>query len=239
MLTRSCQSRNGRTVLETSPAIRPSSYTTGLNAGSSTPPQLTTSTVRFWSDFSRVFYHPRSIVQINDYELASSILPFENWERGEELFRRLDGQGGGDSGEGIIDRDVRRWAEECDRMQGVQVWTGTDDAWGGFASRYTEALRDEMGKMGVWTWGIMGEQGHDSRVGTGNYSCNVKTIADSESRPSNFFEQLIPRSRYTRYRHKHRFISRCQSPSDSLHIFISTEIRNGIRQLYFRWCWKA
>ena len=146
---------------------------------------MTTSAVRFWSDFSRVFYHPRSIVQINDYELASSILPFENWEKGEELFRSLDGQGGGDGGEGTIDRDVRRWAEECDHMQGLQVWTGTDDAWGGFAGRYIEALRDEMGKMGIWTWGLMEEQGRGSRVGLTTY---IQTIADGDTRPSNFFE---------------------------------------------------
>lgn len=164
LLTEADQNRSGRTILQTSLPIPPSSYTAALNAGTSTPPQLTTSTVRYWSDFSRVFYHPRSIVQINDYELASSILPFENWDNGEELFRRLDSHGGDDSGEGIIDRDVRRWAEECDHMQGVQIWTGADDAWGGFAGRYVEALRDEMGKQAIWAWGIEEEKGQDSRV---------------------------------------------------------------------------
>lgn len=55
-------------------------------------------------------------------------------------------------------------------MQGIQVWTGADDAWGGFAARYVEALRDEMGKMAVWAWGIEEEKGRDSRVKTMIYS---------------------------------------------------------------------
>ena len=63
-----------------------------------------------------------------------------------------------------MDRDMRRWVEECDHLQGVQVWTGADDAWGGFAAKYVEALRDEMGKMGIWTWGLEEERGRGSRV---------------------------------------------------------------------------
>ena len=44
-------------------------------------------------------------------------------------------------------------------MQGMQVFTGTHDAWGGFASRYVERVRDEYGKVPVWVWGIEdGEQ---------------------------------------------------------------------------------
>lgn len=174
LLTRICQNRNGQTLIQTSSPIPQSSYTAALDAGTTTPPRLTPSTVRYWSDFSRVFFHPRSIVQINDYELASSILPFENWASGEDLFRRLDGQGGGDSGEGLMDRDVRRWAEECDHLQGVQIWTGADDAWGGFASTYVEALRDEMGKMGIWAWGLEEEKGRGSRVNTAIGECDAE-----------------------------------------------------------------
>ena len=119
---------------------------------------MTVDTVRYWSDYSRVFYHPRSIVQINDYELASSIQPFERWESGEELFQTLDRE------EGILDRDVRRWIEECDLLQGVQVVMGADDAWGGFGSRMVEVLRDEMDKGVIWAWAVEEQAGTGSRV---------------------------------------------------------------------------
>ena len=39
-------------------------------------------------------------------------------------------------------------------MQGIQIFTTTDDGWGGFASEYVLALRDEYPKTELWTWGI-------------------------------------------------------------------------------------
>ena len=39
-------------------------------------------------------------------------------------------------------------------MQGIQVMTTIDDAWGGFASSYIEAIRDEFPKTCIWTWAL-------------------------------------------------------------------------------------
>ena len=39
-------------------------------------------------------------------------------------------------------------------MQGVQVLTSVDDAWGGFAGEYVEELRDEYGKLDICVWGM-------------------------------------------------------------------------------------
>jgi len=49
---------------------------------------LTTEEVRWWSDFNRVFYHPRSAIQINQYQLDTSA--FESFSQGIELFRDID-----------------------------------------------------------------------------------------------------------------------------------------------------
>jgi hypothetical protein len=112
------------------------------------PSQLTTDSVRYWSDFNRVYFHPKSIVQLNDYELGSTLMPFENWNAGEELFSSLDKE------HDILDRDVRPFAEESDQMQSIQIMSGVDDAWGGFAARYMDRLRDEYGKITICFWGI-------------------------------------------------------------------------------------
>lgn len=87
-------------------------------------------------------------MQLNEYELNSSLVPFERWETGEELFASLDKE------HDIVDRDLRPFVEEADQMQGIQVMTSVDDAWGGFASRYVERLRDEYGKTPIWVWGL-------------------------------------------------------------------------------------
>jgi hypothetical protein len=95
-----------------------------------------------------VYYHPRSAIQITEYELNSGVQPFEGYELGQELFKTLNRE------HDLLDRDFRLFAEECDQMQGIQVITSADDAWSGFAAEYISQLRDEYGKVGICTWGL-------------------------------------------------------------------------------------
>ncbi|KAL2017127.1 hypothetical protein VTK56DRAFT_2549 [Thermocarpiscus australiensis] len=146
------------TILRADP-IPESPYQQSLNAGLP-PPRLRPESVRFFSDYSRVFFHPRSVVQLAEHELLlnssnssnssnnSTGGSFERHAAGEDLFAALDRE------HDLLDRDLRPFVEEADHMQGVQVFAGFDDAWGGFASRYLERIRDEYGKVAVWVWGL-------------------------------------------------------------------------------------
>jgi hypothetical protein len=49
-------------------------------------------------------------------------------------------------------------------MQGIVMIAGIDDAWGGFAARYAERLRDEIGKGVLWVWGLDGTLTDDGRT---------------------------------------------------------------------------
>ncbi|KAH8595598.1 tubulin domain-containing protein [Bisporella sp. PMI_857] len=138
---------NGPAVIQRQEVIKQNAYQQSLEEGL-VPPQLTPESVRYWSDFNRVYFHPKSIVQLNEYELNSSLMPFENWVTGEELFNSLDKE------HDLLDRDLRPFAEEADQMQGIQLMAGVDDAWGGFAARYMDRIRDEYGKTTVWVWGL-------------------------------------------------------------------------------------
>ena len=129
------------------PPIEPSGYQQALELGQE-PPRLSTETVRFWSDYNHLFYHPRSIVQLNEYELNSSLFPFERWDTGEELFANLDRE------HDLLDRDLRPLLEECDQLQGLQVLSGIDDAWGGFATKFLERVADDLGKGCRWVFGL-------------------------------------------------------------------------------------
>ncbi|KAI9808226.1 MAG: hypothetical protein M1825_004683 [Sarcosagium campestre] len=167
---------DGPSSLQQQPGIEQNAYQKGLDRGVE-PPTLTTDTVRFWSDFNRVFYHPKSIVQINEYELNSSLMPFEKWDVGEELFQNLDRE------HDLLDRDLRPFLEECDLLQGLQIMTGADDAWGGFCRQYLDRLRDESGKTSIWVWGLQdGAKGSRERqlqktVNTANTLYNVGSQA--------------------------------------------------------------
>ncbi|KAK7960862.1 misato Segment II myosin-like domain-containing protein [Apiospora saccharicola] len=157
---------SGKTVVQKQTPIDISAYQESLDTGSAAP-ELTTRNVRYWSDFSRVFYHPRSIVQLNEYELGSTLMPFEKWTMGEELFASLD------KDHDLLDRDLRPFIEEADQMQGVQIMSGIDDAWGGFAAKYVERMRDELGKTPIWLWGLQEPNAGIPKVG--NFHHRVTT----------------------------------------------------------------
>lgn len=131
------------------PAIAPSPYQTALNSFEDPAPP-TLSTVRYWSDTSKIFYHPRSLVPIHETELPPADRAFTSWATGLELFDQLS------KDEDLVERDVRPAAEESDQMQGVQVWCESESAWAGFASKMVEGLRDEFGKMPIWVVGLEG-----------------------------------------------------------------------------------
>lgn len=133
-------------------------------------------------------------------------MPFEQWENGEELFTSMDRD------VDLLDRDLRLWAEECDQMQGIKIYTGADDAWGGFASRYIERLRDEFGKLAIWTWGIEEADGNGSRAKKLLRSLNVaKTIHDTGANASMYIPLSLPPTPLPTYvnldRHSHWHVS--------------------------------
>ncbi|PGH28217.1 hypothetical protein AJ80_00107 [Polytolypa hystricis UAMH7299] len=168
---------DGNEVVQQQPTIPQNEYQKSLDLGLPAP-QLATESVRYWSDFNRLFYHPRSIVQLNEYELNSSLMPFEDWAMGEDLFRSLDRE------HDLLDRDFRPFAEECDQLQGIQIFSGTDDAWGGFAARYIDRLRDEFGKKSIWFWGLEdGVKGQRSKqlIATANSARSITEISPQTS----------------------------------------------------------
>ncbi|CCX08018.1 Similar to Protein dml1; acc. no. A2QAY5 [Pyronema omphalodes CBS 100304] len=151
-------------------------YQKDLEAGVFPPTPLTASEIRYWSDYNRIYYHPRSSVQIDEYELNSGIQPFEGYGLGQELFKGMNRE------HELLDRDFRLFAEECDAMQGIQIFTSTDDAWAGFAGQYISELRDEYGKVGICTWGLeRGERvARDKQIGrTVTLATALSTIASA------------------------------------------------------------
>ncbi|KAH8731653.1 tubulin domain-containing protein [Phaeosphaeriaceae sp. PMI808] len=144
-------------IIQRAQPIPQSAYQEHLDANLD-PPTLSASTVKYWSDYNRVFYHPKSIVQLSEFDVNDKLKPFEKWEVGMELFEKLERE------VDLVDRDLRPFVEECDGIQGLQIFTGVDDAWGGWASGWLERLRDEYGKLSIWVWGL-GE--HGTRVAVG------------------------------------------------------------------------
>lgn len=139
--------RHGDPTVHKQTPIPKSTYHDALDQG--LPATLAASSVRYWSDFSRAYFHPRSLVRISDLESSASSPAgptLDTYEQGAELFRSLDAD------EEVLDRQLRPFVEECDLLQGLQVLGGGDDGWGGFGAAMMDRVRDEFGKTCVWYW---------------------------------------------------------------------------------------
>ncbi|KIY67404.1 tubulin nucleotide-binding domain-like protein [Cylindrobasidium torrendii FP15055 ss-10] len=94
--------------------------------------------VRYWSDFSRVYYHPRSFQRmpdIYDFDAAGG-----EWQSGGRIFK------GYDEDVSLMEDGVRPFLEECDTPQGIQV---VDEAstFGPFVNTFLDNFRDEFVKL--------------------------------------------------------------------------------------------
>lgn len=120
-------------------------------------------------------------------------MPFERFSMGTALFQALDRE------HDLVDRDWRPFVEECDQMQGIQVFTTLDDAWGGFACSYLDALRDEYPKSCIWVWGSQGSLAGISREKRRLGMANVaQSLAHASCQASMVVPLAIPTSQLPR-----------------------------------------
>ncbi|KAK3827488.1 MAG: tubulin domain-containing protein [Benniella sp.] len=104
--------------------------------------------IKTWSDFNRVYFHPKSMLTISGYLMGSDFMPFDVFSYGRTAF--LETEKELDS----YDDNFRLFAEECDQLQGIQVLADVLNGWGGFASSYLERLREDFPKSTVITYGL-------------------------------------------------------------------------------------
>ncbi|KAM5532691.1 hypothetical protein V8D89_013660 [Ganoderma adspersum] len=109
------------------------------NAADEEEPSATDLTrVRFWSDYSRVFLHPRTPQRLPD--LADWEATDGDWNTSRESFRKHD------SDRDLMENDLRSFVEECDGLQGLQL-TSDCATFGGFTDAFLTAFRDECPKL--------------------------------------------------------------------------------------------
>ncbi|KAI8085008.1 tubulin domain-containing protein [Halteromyces radiatus] len=111
-------------------------------------PQLD-QTVTTWSDFNRVYYHPRALNSIATHQADDPLSPFDTYTIGRQAY--ADNEKEAD----IFENAFRNMVEECDQLQGFQLFAGVDDAFGGFTEELLNNIRDEFSKSTILTFGVM------------------------------------------------------------------------------------
>lgn len=130
---------HGKIVEYRQDLIAKSAYQSHLEAGSTLSKEIpSVGDIRYWSDFDRVYYLPRSLQKMPDPpEWESTDL---GWIQGHEMFKRHN------KDTELMDGSVRLFVEDCESMQGFQIMNDID-AFGSFMDSFVFALRDEYPKM--------------------------------------------------------------------------------------------
>ncbi|KAI0292754.1 tubulin domain-containing protein [Russula brevipes] len=113
-----------------------------------TVPPLRASEVRYWSDYNRVYYLPRSIHKLPD--LADWEITGGDWQGGKETFLRYDSENA------LMDDSFRLFVEECDAFQGLQLCTD-NASFGSFANSFLTAFRDEFPKHPTLMFSVLSD----------------------------------------------------------------------------------
>ncbi|PWY99132.1 tubulin nucleotide-binding domain-like protein [Testicularia cyperi] len=112
---------------------------------------------RFWSDFSRVYFHPKSLISVGGELLApmsgSFNAPddlddaqdgrtrFETFAHGASFLDELERD------QDVLDTNLRWFTEDADLLQGFQYSIDSSTAFGGLGSTYLEHIVDEYPKV--------------------------------------------------------------------------------------------
>ncbi|KAF5102472.1 hypothetical protein D0Z00_000399 [Geotrichum galactomycetum] len=147
---------------------------------------LNPETTRYWSDYSNIYYNPKSFHQLNNWEYDPVRFPrgkprgeesdggrqFVDYETGATEFSEMN-VGGEDA---YLEYVFRPALEACDSLSGVTISTEADSAWGGFTVKVLEELREEyIPKCPVFTWAL-----YDGKVGAKiDHTTSYKNIKQS------------------------------------------------------------
>ncbi|KAF9921438.1 mtDNA inheritance, partitioning of the mitochondrial organelle [Linnemannia zychae] len=104
--------------------------------------------VKTWSDYNRVYFHPKSMVTISGYQIDSDLMPFDVFSYGRAAYVETEKE------KETYDENFRLFTEECDQLQGFQVMADVLDGWGGYAVSYLERIREDYPKTTIFTYGL-------------------------------------------------------------------------------------
>ncbi|KAJ6554978.1 Misato segment II tubulin-like domain-containing protein [Mycena vulgaris] len=123
--------------------------------------------VRYWSDFNRVYYVPRTVQKVPDipeWEDAEG-----NWAAGSDRFTRFD------EDTGLMEGALRLFLEECETIQGIQLMHDTS-TFGSFMNSFLTSLRDDFGKLPLLAWPLLSDANTTFKIGDVSASTFTRKI---------------------------------------------------------------
>ncbi|KAI9277024.1 tubulin domain-containing protein [Phascolomyces articulosus] len=110
--------------------------------------ELDDNSVKTWSDFNRIYYHPRSMNQITTHNMDDTISPYHAYSVGRQSYSDYERE------TESFEDNFRHFVEECDNLQGFQVLASMDDAFSGFTEGLLHDVRDEFAKTPILCYSL-------------------------------------------------------------------------------------
>ncbi|KAK2967536.1 hypothetical protein RJ640_030407 [Escallonia rubra] len=139
--------------------------------------------VQFWTDYSKVHYHPQSLYELNGLCMGSQ--EFNNYGVGRDAFSR------GLQGEEINER-LRFFIEECDHIQGIQFMLDNTGGFSGLAAEFLESVADEFTNVPVLVYAVQAPESYTNARGQKQTISRKLHDAISFSRLSSLSKLIVP-----------------------------------------------
>ncbi|KAK2999848.1 hypothetical protein RJ639_024539 [Escallonia herrerae] len=139
--------------------------------------------VQFWTDYSKVHYHPQSLYELNGQCMDSQ--EFNNYGIGRDAFSR------GLQGEEINER-LRFFIEECDHIQGIQFMVDNTGGFSGVAAEFLESIADEFTNVPVLLYAVQAPESYTNARGQKQTISLKLHDAVSFSRLSSLSKLIVP-----------------------------------------------
>lgn len=154
----------GVEIVNTGAKVHKNEYQLGLDNGLNKADLLTKNSIKYWSDYNKLIYKPMALNSLNDWEFDvdspdqqiynkfTPDLKFTNYDLGQTEFANN------------VDDNLdlfRKYLEDCDSLQGIQVFSQSDNAWSGFTNEWLTNVKDEFfnytsnNKFNMWTWDLL------------------------------------------------------------------------------------
>nr|XP_017241903.1 PREDICTED: protein misato homolog 1 [Daucus carota subsp. sativus] len=139
-------------------------------------------TVKYWTDYSKVHYHPKSLYEINGLWVDSQ--EFNNYGIGRDAYSS-------GRGEEICER-LRFFIEECDHIQGIQYVVDDSGGFSGVSAEFLEAMADEYTNIPVLLYTVRDPASDTNLKSRKQTVSHYVHDAVSFSRLSSFCKLIVP-----------------------------------------------
>ncbi|KAF5736114.1 protein misato 1 isoform X1 [Tripterygium wilfordii] len=138
--------------------------------------------VQFWTDFSKVHYHPQSLYELSG--LWTDAQEFDNYGIGRDVFSGVPGE--------EINERLRFFAEECDHIQGFQFIVDDSGGFSALAGDFLENIADEYSNTPVLLYTVRDSRSYIKQRTQKHAVARVLHDAISFSRLSSFCKLIVP-----------------------------------------------